>query len=100
MPEVDQLKLVDKKISVWKLEFSKSAEKSILKLDKKIQEELKKYFKKVIDNPKAFGKALNGNKKGLWRYRIGDYRAICEIKEKELIIFTLLVDHRRKVYEN
>lgn len=50
---------------MWKLEFSKSAEKSVFRLDKTIQEHIAKYLSKVIvsNNPRAFGKALTGNKK-------------------------------------
>ncbi len=86
---------------MWKLEFSKSAEKEVLKLDKTIQEALAKYFRKVIEsnNPRSFGKALTGDKKGLWRYRIGDYRAICEIHNDELKIIAIKIDHRRKIYD-
>jgi mRNA interferase RelE/StbE len=86
---------------MWKLEFSKSAEKDILKLNQTVQQEVMKYFKKVVasDNPTLFGKALTGDKKGLWRYRIGDYRAICEIHNDELKIVAINIDHRRKVYD-
>ena len=52
---------------MWKLEFSKSAETSVCRLDKTIQEHIAKYLSKVIvsNNPRAFGKALTGNKKSL-----------------------------------
>ena len=39
------------------------------------------------------------NRSGQWRYRIGDYRLICEIQDEELIILALTVGHKRKVYE-
>jgi mRNA interferase RelE/StbE len=86
---------------MWKLEFSKSAEKSVFRLDKTIQERIAKYLSKVIvsNNPRAFGKALTGNKKSLWRYRVGDYRVICQIYDNELIIIAIKIDHRKTVYE-
>ena len=86
---------------MWKLEFSKSAEKSVFRLDKTIQERIAKYLSKVIvsNNPRAFGKALTGNKKSLWRYRVGDYRVICQIHDNELIIIAIKIDHRKTVYE-
>ena len=86
---------------MWKLEFSKSAEKSVFRLDKTIQERIAKYLSKVIvsNNPRAFGKALTGNKKSLWRYRVGDYRVICQIYDNELIIIAINIDHRKTVYE-
>lgn len=86
---------------MWKLEFSKSAEKSVFRLDKTTQEHIAKYLSKVIvsNNPRAFGKALTGNKKSLWRYRVGDYRVICQIHDNELIIIAIKIDHRKTVYE-
>jgi len=86
---------------MWKLEFSKSAEKSVFRLDKTIQENIAKYLSKVIvsNNPRAFGKALTGNKKSLWRYRVADYRVICQIYDNELIIIAIKIDHRKTVYE-
>lgn len=59
------------------------------------------WLKKNINNskdPRAFGKALKGNMKGMWRYRIGDYRVICEIKDDKLVVLALLLGHRREVY--
>jgi len=86
---------------MWKLEFSKLAERDVLSFDKTVQEALAKYFQKVIEsgNPRSFGKALTGNKKGLWRYRIGDYRAICEIMNNELKIIAVRIGHRNKIYD-
>ncbi len=50
------------------------------------------------DNPRRFGKSLTGNLKGLWRYRVGDYRIICQIDDAGLIILVIEVGHRRKMY--
>lgn len=51
------------------------------------------------DTPQIFGKGLKGNKAGLWRYRIGNYRLICEIIDNKLIILVLTVGHRREIYK-
>ena len=51
------------------------------------------------DNPRAFGKGLTTDQKGQWRYRIGDYRLICNIEDNELIILALSIGHRREVYK-
>ena len=50
------------------------------------------------EDPRLHGKALTGDKKGLWRYRIGDYRLICSIQDDKLIILALSVGHRREIY--
>ena len=50
------------------------------------------------DDPRSKGKALVGNKKGYWRYRIGDYRLITRIEDDRLIIIAINFKHRREVY--
>lgn len=52
------------------------------------------------DNPRMTGKALEGNRKGYWRYRVGDYRIIVKISDKELIILATEIGHRREIYRN
>ena len=50
------------------------------------------------EDPRAHGKALMANRKGQWRYRIGDYRLICTIEDERLVILALTIGHRREVY--
>ena len=52
------------------------------------------------ENPRQHGKALVANRKGQWRYRIGDYRLIVEIEDEKIKILVLNVGHRRDVYDN
>lgn len=77
-------------------------DKEFKKLDRYTQLMIKSWITKNIadtDNPRIHGKALVGNKSGYWRYRIGDYRLICEIIDNELIILALSIGHRREVYK-
>ena len=69
-------------------------DKEFKKLDKFTQKNLE-----GCENPRIQGKGLTSNRSGQWRYRIGDYRLICIIEDKELIILALTVGHRRDVYE-
>ncbi|MFQ9332416.1 MAG: type II toxin-antitoxin system RelE family toxin, partial [Finegoldia magna] len=46
-----------------------------------------------------FGKCLTANRKGQWRYRIGDYRLICQIEDNKMIILALTIGHRRDIYK-
>ena len=76
--------------------------RQIRKLDKSVAKQIIEYIHKRIDgcdNPRAFGKALAENRKGQWRYRIGKYRLICEIKDEELIVLALEIGHRKKIYK-
>jgi mRNA interferase RelE/StbE len=45
------------------------------------------------------GKPLTGSLKGYWRYRVGDYRIICELRDEELLILVIEIAHRREVYK-
>lgn len=50
-------------------------------------------------DPRLHGKALTANYRGLWRYRIGDYRMICTLEDDRLVILALSVGHRRNIYK-
>ena len=81
--------------------FSESFNKDFKKLDHYTQTMIISWVDKHIDgteNPRSTGKALTNNFKGLWRYRIGDYRLICEIHDKRLIILALSIGHRKEIY--
>ncbi|MDO4680458.1 MAG: type II toxin-antitoxin system RelE/ParE family toxin [Aerococcus sp.] len=85
---------------MYQLRFSKQALKTMEKLDrydsKLIYQWLLKHIEET-DNPRARGKALVGNKKGLWRYRVGNYRILCEIQEAQLVVLALKVGRRRDI---
>jgi mRNA interferase RelE/StbE len=49
-------------------------------------------------DPRRFGKPLIGDKAGLWRYRVGDFRLVCRIEDERLVVLVLAVGHRREVY--
>jgi mRNA interferase RelE/StbE len=81
--------------------FSSKAQKDFKRLDKAIKNRIDKFLIELetLENPKSKGKALIGNLSNLWRYRIGDYRLICEIQDDRLIILVLTIGHRSNVYD-
>lgn len=83
----------------YKVKYAEPAWKAISKLDKPLQKRILELVDKieVSDNPRFTGKALKGNDKE-WRYRVGDYRLVCEIKDRELIVWLIRIGHRREVY--
>lgn len=86
----------------WTINWSDEARKQLRKLDKKRQSEIIRYIGERVanaDHPTAFGKPLRHNKFGLWRYRVGDCRVICQIKGQELMILILRVGHRKNIYK-
>ena len=73
------------------------------KLDRYTQLIIKSWIDKNLvgcPDPRQHGKGLTANRSGQWRYRIGNYRLICEINDNELIILALSVGHRREIYGN
>ena len=86
----------------YKLVFTDRAKKQLKKLDKHTAALIIGWLEKNIencDNPRIHCKGLVENKSGQWRYRIGDYRVICEIQDEEIIVLVLEVGHRREIYE-
>ena len=86
----------------WAYRFTDTALKELGKLDRQAQVEIVGYLDKRIagpENPERFGKPLRGDKWGSWRYRIGDYRLICKIERRELVVLVLHVGHRSTIYD-
>ena len=87
---------------MYKLESSARFKKEFRKLDKNVQNRIRSWITENlvnIEDPRSLGKGLVANRSGQWRYRIGDYRLICLIKDQELIILALSVGHRRNIYK-
>ncbi|MCX7342527.1 MAG: type II toxin-antitoxin system RelE/ParE family toxin [Proteobacteria bacterium] len=84
----------------WLIEWEPIAEKQLEKLDFPIQKKIRNYLhERVTTDPRATASPLVGNKSGLWRYRVGDYRIICRIKDHLLVVLVLEVGHRKDVYD-
>jgi mRNA interferase RelE/StbE len=86
----------------WKVEWDDRARKELRKLDSPIQKEILNYLRVRIaesNSPRLFGQSLTGNKAGLWRYRVGNYRLICRLEDHALVVFVIGVGHRKEVYE-
>jgi len=85
----------------WRVEVKETAQKQIAKLDRKAQSDVVRYLRERVqqaENPRQFGKVLHGEQKGLWRYRVGDYRLICDIDDSSRTVVVLALGHRREVY--
>lgn len=87
---------------MYKVFTTNRFEKEFKKLDRYTQKIIKGWITKNLqncENPRIHGKGLTANRSGQWRYRIGDYRLICDIQDDELVILALSVGHRREVYK-
>jgi len=86
----------------YKVEYSKAAEKQIKKLDNYTKVMLTSWITKNLvgcEDPRSHGKALKGNLKNQWRYRVGNYRILCDIEDNRLVILVISVGHRRDIYD-
>ena len=83
--------------------FTETAKKDLKKLDKHIASLIIGWIEKNLqgcENPRAHGKGLTASGSGQWRYRIGDYRLICEIEDDKIVVLVLGIGHRRDVYDS
>ena len=88
---------------MYSVEYTKNAFKSLQKLDRPTATLLYKWIEKNLvgcSDPRLHGKALVGDKKGYWRYRVGIYRIIAEINDNQVKIVIINVAHRGNVYKN
>ncbi|MCD8554121.1 type II toxin-antitoxin system RelE/ParE family toxin [Seleniivibrio sp.] len=86
----------------YKILFTKTAEKELSKLDKQSAIRIINFLKSRLsfsDNPKSLGKQLTGELCHYWRFRVGDYRIICDIQDDKLVILALRIGHRKEVYK-
>lgn len=85
----------------WTVEISDFAEKQLKKLDRPVQKRILDWLEDRIEsckNPRHFGEHLKGDFSGLWRYRVGNYRVICEINDPRVTVLVLTIGHRRHIY--
>lgn len=87
---------------VWKIEIEASASKELDKIDfQQAKRILRFLFDRVahLEDPRSIGEALTGSRFGsLWKYRVGDYRIISSIEDKELKILVIKIGNRKEVY--
>ena len=85
----------------WVYRFDDRALKELKKLGRQAQRDIIAYLDERVSSdgdPRRFGKGLKADLAGLWRYRVGDYRILCQIKDGELLVLVVGVGHRRNVY--
>ena len=87
---------------VWTVEYDPRVEKDLRAIDRALQREILAYMDARIaseEDPRRFGKPLRYESRGLWRYRVRDYRIVCDIRDTSRVVFVLTIKHRSIVYE-
>ncbi|MBF0429285.1 MAG: type II toxin-antitoxin system RelE/ParE family toxin [Magnetococcales bacterium] len=85
----------------WTVEIRETAAKQIARLDPPNKARLVRFMRERLhgtQDPRSVGQPLKGEFAGLWRYRVGDYRLVCHLREEIVTVIVLEVGHRREVY--
>ncbi len=86
----------------WKIEVTETAKKQLSKLDHQVQAEIVTYLRERIqtdEDPRRFGAPLRKELASRWKYRVGNYRIICEIQADTILVLVLMVSHRSTIYD-
>jgi len=85
----------------WVYKFDERAFKELKKLGRQAHCDILAYLDERIAgnaDPRRFGKGLKADLAGLWRYRVGDYRILCQIEDQVLLVLVVAVGHRKAIY--
>ena len=85
----------------WRIDLTESAKKQLSKLDPPAAKRITTFLRERVAtsaNPRSTGKVLTGPLGGLWRYRAGDYRIVCDIQDNALRVLVIRIGNRREVY--
>ncbi len=88
-------------ILAWTIKYTDTARKQLKKIDRQIARRILDFMDErvaVADDPRQTGKALTGPLGNFWRYRVGDYRIICDIQDGELCVLVVEIGNRKEIY--
>ena len=86
---------------VWQVRLDKDAEKQLRRLDPQDQRRLVKFLRERIASsasPRLLGEALEGALRTLWKYRVGDFRLICDLQDEKFVVLVIKIGNRKDVY--
>ena len=85
----------------WRIEVDKSVLRAMKKMDRETARRIVSKLREIasLEDPRSMGRALVENKSGLLRYRVGDYRIVCDIEDNVLVVLVVDIDHRSAVYK-
>ena len=86
----------------WRIEFLPQAARELGRIDKADRQRILRFLRDRLaprEDPRSLGEALRGPDLGkYWKYRLGPYRIICDIRDDRVLILVVRIGHRREVY--
>lgn len=86
----------------WTIEYDRAAQKVAQKLSAATQKRIRAFLEErllSLSDPRQLGTSLKGSELGeYWRYRVGDYRIICDIQYRRLVVLVIDIGHRSDAY--
>lgn len=85
----------------WTIEYTETARRQLRKLEKSAARRILNYMDQRVaplEDARTVGKALRGPLGEFWRYRVGEYRVICQFRDQELRVLVVRVGSRKDVY--
>ena len=87
---------------IWTIEYHTLVQKEMRKINPETRQRIRSFLHErlaALDDPRQTGAALQGSELGnFWRYRVGDYRIICDIQDRKLVVLVVEIGHRREIY--
>ena len=87
--------------SAWTIEFEQDAIRQLNRLDASVRRRILRFLEtRVVSSgdPRQLGKPLKGTMAAFWRYRVGEYRLVCLLEDRRMIVTVVSAAHRREVY--
>ena len=87
---------------IWTIEYHTLVQKEMRKINPEVRRRIRSFLHErlaALDDPRQTGAALQGSELGnFWRYRVGDYRIICDIQDHKLVVLVVEIGHRHEIY--
>ena len=80
------------------VEFAPLARRQMNKLPREIQMRIIERVEELASNPRPAGVKKLVSEDSLYRVQVGEYRAVYQIRDRELVVLIVKVGHRREVY--
>ena len=88
----------------WTIEYAGNVQKSVRRLDRQVQRRIRDFLELRLagmEDPRQLGSPLRGSRHhNLWRFRVGDYRIVAEINDRDIRILIVRIAHRRHVHDS